>query len=158
MYMCINVYKNQQSRQTGTRNLMGPKTLPFVSSVFNFGHFWFPMCLIFLSVNSERKWKCSHFNQRYYVFTVGMWLKMGIYKMYMCINVYKNQQSRQTGTRNLMGPKTLPTIWGTCGKRFWTHHIPSSCLPTLLIFIHIYTHIHFVYALYKCRYRWVQKR
>jgi hypothetical protein len=32
------------------------------------------------------------------------------------------------------------------GKRFWTHQIPSSCLPTLLIFIHIYTHIHFVYA------------
>jgi hypothetical protein len=41
----------------------------FVSSVFNFGHFWFP-CLIFLSIHSERKWKCSHFNQRYYVFTV----------------------------------------------------------------------------------------
>ena len=29
-------------------------------------------------------------------------------------NVYKNQQSRQTGSRNLMGPKTLPTIWYTC--------------------------------------------
>ena len=28
-------------------------------------------------------------------------------------NVYKNQQSRQTGGRNLMGPKTLPTVWGT---------------------------------------------
>jgi hypothetical protein len=27
-------------------------------------------------------------------------------------NVYKNQQSRQTGSRNLMGLKTLPTIWG----------------------------------------------
>ena len=23
------------------------------------------------------------------------------------------------------------------GKRFWTHHIPTSCLPTLLICIHI---------------------
>jgi hypothetical protein len=29
------------------------------------------------------------------------------------INVYKKQQSRQTGIRNLMGPQTLPTIWGT---------------------------------------------
>jgi hypothetical protein len=28
-------------------------------------------------------------------------------------NVYKNQQSRQTGNRNLTGPKTLPTIWYT---------------------------------------------
>ena len=24
-----------------------------------------------------------------------------------------------------------------CGKRFWTHQIPTSCLPTFLIFIHI---------------------
>jgi hypothetical protein len=32
--------------------------------------------------------------------------------LYM-FNVYKNQQSRQTGSRNLMGPKTLPTIWDT---------------------------------------------
>ena len=28
-------------------------------------------------------------------------------------NVYKNQLSQQTGSRNLMGPKTLPTIWYT---------------------------------------------
>ena len=28
-------------------------------------------------------------------------------------NVYKNQVSRQTGSWNLMGPKTLPTIWYT---------------------------------------------
>jgi hypothetical protein len=28
-------------------------------------------------------------------------------------NVYENQQSRQTGSRNLTGPKMLPTIWYT---------------------------------------------
>ena len=28
-------------------------------------------------------------------------------------NVYKKQRSRQTGSRNLTGPKTLPTIWYT---------------------------------------------
>ena len=28
-------------------------------------------------------------------------------------NVYKNQLSRQTGSRNPTGPKTLPTIWYT---------------------------------------------
>jgi hypothetical protein len=45
----------------------------------------------------------------------------------------------QTGSRNLTGQKTLPTIWGTYmrGKRFWIHQIPTSCLPILLIFIHI---------------------
>ena len=31
-------------------------------------------------------------------------------------NVYKNQPSRQTGSRNLMGPKTLTTIWCTYMK------------------------------------------
>jgi hypothetical protein len=31
-------------------------------------------------------------------------------------NVYKNQLSRQTGSRNLTGPKTLPTIWYTYMK------------------------------------------
>jgi hypothetical protein len=31
---------------------------------------------------------------------------------YMFI-VYKNQLSRQTGSRNLTGPKSLPTIWNT---------------------------------------------
>ena len=38
-----------------------------------------------------------------------MWRKMWIY----IFNVYKNQLSRQTGSRNLTGPKTLPTIWYT---------------------------------------------
>ena len=28
-------------------------------------------------------------------------------------NVHKNQLSRQTGSRNLTDPKTLPTIWHT---------------------------------------------
>jgi hypothetical protein len=76
---------------------------------------------------------------------------------------YDTPALRQTGSRNLTGQKTLPTIWGTyiklvtkyqisainscghklhigtpyCGKRFWTHQIPTSCLPTWLIFIHI---------------------
>ena len=31
-------------------------------------------------------------------------------------NVYKNQLSRQTGSRNLTDPKTLPTIWYTYMK------------------------------------------
>ena len=33
--------------------------------------------------------------------------------MHIFFNVYKNQLNRQTGSRNLMGPKTLPTIWHT---------------------------------------------
>ena len=46
------------------------------------------------------------------------------------LNVYKNQQNRQTGSRNLMGPKTLPTIWGTYMKLVTKYQIPviNSCL------------------------------
>jgi hypothetical protein len=98
-----------------------------------------------------------------------------------CELTYDTPALWQTGSRNLTGQKTLPTIWGTyyvykaCdqisdfshqsffvtffsatiddrdmifghklhigtpyrGKHFRTHQIPSSCLPTLLIFIHI---------------------
>ena len=44
-------------------------------------------------------------------------------------NVYKNQLSWQTGSRNLMGPKTLTTIWGTYMKLVTKYQIPviNSC-------------------------------
>ena len=44
-------------------------------------------------------------------------------------NVYKNQPSRQTGSRNLMGPKTLTMIWGTYMKLVTKYQIPviNSC-------------------------------
>ena len=84
----LNVYKNQQNRQTGSRNLMGPKTLPTIWGT--------DMKLVtkyqISAINSCRE-KCE------YMF-----------------NVYKNQQSWQTGSRNLTGPKTLPTIWYTYMK------------------------------------------
>ena len=45
-------------------------------------------------------------------------------------NVYKNQLSRQTESRNLTGPKTLPTIWHTYMKLVTKYQIPviNSCL------------------------------
>ena len=44
-------------------------------------------------------------------------------------NVYKNQLSRQTGSRNLMGQKTLPTIWHTYIKLVTKYQISAinSC-------------------------------
>ena len=88
--MCIykymlNVYKNQQNRQTGSRNPMGSKTLPTIWGTY--------MKLV-------TKYQISAIN--------SCWEKCA----YM-FNVYKNQLSRQSGSRNLMGPKTLPTIWYT---------------------------------------------
>jgi hypothetical protein len=45
------------------------------------------------------------------------------------LNVYKNQQNQQTEIRNLMGPKTLPTIWGTYMKLVTKYQISpiNSC-------------------------------
>ena len=85
----LNVYKSQPSRQTGSRNLMGQKTLPTKWDTY--------MKLV-------TKYQISAIN--------FCWEKCDEKWAYM-FNVYKNQQSRQTGSRNLMGPKTLPTIWGT---------------------------------------------
>jgi CRISPR/Cas system-associated endonuclease/helicase Cas3 len=92
--MCIykymlNVYKNQQNRQTGSRNLMDPKMLPTIWGTY--------MKLV-------TKYQISAIN--------SCWEKCDKKCAYM-FNVYKNQLSRQTGSRNLMGPKTLPTIWYT---------------------------------------------
>ena len=39
--------------------------------------------------------------------------------------------------RNLIFGHKLHIGMPYCGKRFWTRQIPTSCLPTLLIFIHI---------------------
>ena len=41
-------------------------------------------------------------------------------------NVTKNEQSRQTGSRNLMGQKTLPMIWGTYMKLVTKYQISAS--------------------------------
>jgi hypothetical protein len=83
----FNVYKNQQNRQTGSRNLMGPQTLPTIWGTY--------MKLV-------TKYQISAIN--------SCWEKC--YKKCAYIfNVYKNQLSQQTGSRNLTGPKTLPTIW-----------------------------------------------
>jgi hypothetical protein len=86
IYKCmLNVYKNKQSRQTGSRNLMGPKTRPTIWGTY--------MKLV-------TKYQISAIN--------SCWEKCA----YM-FNVYKNQLSRQTGSRNPMGPKALPRIWYT---------------------------------------------
>ena len=81
----FNVYKNQPSRQTGSRNLMGPKTLPTIWGTY--------MKLVI-------KYQISAIN--------SCWEKCA----YM-FNMYKNHLSRQTGSKNLTGPKTLLTILRT---------------------------------------------
>jgi hypothetical protein len=75
--------------QTGSRNLTGQKTLPTIWGTY--------MKLV-------TKYQNSAIN--------SCWEKCDEKSAYM-FNVYRNQLSRQTGSRNLTGPKTLPTIWYT---------------------------------------------
>ena len=88
-HICSMCIKNQQSRQTGSRNLVGPKTLPTICGTY--------MKLV-------TKYQNSAIN--------SCWEKCDEKCAYM-FNVYKYQLSRQTGSRNLTDPKTLPTIWYT---------------------------------------------
>jgi hypothetical protein len=101
----FNVYRNHLSRQTGSRNLTGPKTLPTIWHTY--------MKLV-------TKYQIPVIN--------SCWEKCDEKCAYM-FNVYKNQQNRQTGSRNLMGPKTLPTIWGTYMKLVTIYQISAinSC-------------------------------
>ena len=85
----FNVYKIQPSRQTGSRNLMGPKTPTTIWGTY--------MKLV-------TKYQIPVIN--------SCWEKCDEKCAYM-LNVYKSQLSRQTGSRNLTGQKTLPTKWGT---------------------------------------------
>jgi hypothetical protein len=49
-------------------------------------------------------------------------------------NVYKNQLSQQTGSRNLMGPKTLSTIFHTNMKIVTKYQISAinSCFYMII--------------------------
>ena len=87
--------------QTGSRNLTGQKTLPMIWGTY--------MKLV-------TKYQISAIN--------SCWKKCDEKWAYM-FNVHKNQQSRQTGSRNLMGPKTLPTIWGTYMKLVTKYQISA---------------------------------
>ena len=101
----FNVYKNQLSWQTGSRNLMGPKTLPTIWHTY--------MKLV----------------TKYQIPVINIcWEKYAEKCAYM-LNVYKSQLSWQTGSRNLTGPKTLPTIWHTYMKLLIKYQISAidSC-------------------------------
>jgi hypothetical protein len=98
-------------------------------------------------------------------------------------NVYRNQLSRQTGSRNLTGPKTLPTIWHTymklvtkyilyqnpvinscwekCdestpyrGKRFPTHQIPVCWFCWFLYIFNIHLYMHIFRRIFLSNYWW----
>jgi hypothetical protein len=78
-------YDTPALRQTGSRNLTGQQMIPTIWGTY--------MKLV-------TKYQISAIN--------SCWEKCDEKCAYM-FNVYKNQLSQQTGSRNLTGPKTLPT-------------------------------------------------
>ena len=103
--MYVYVYKNQLSRQTGSRNMMGPKMLPTIWHTY--------MKLVI----------------KYQIPVINSCLEKCGEKCAYMLNVYKSQPSWQTGSRNLTGQKTLPTIWGTYMKLVTKYQISAinSC-------------------------------
>ena len=98
-------YDTSALRQTGSRNLTGQKKLPTIWSTY--------MKLV-------TKYQISAIN--------SCWEKCDERCAYM-FNVYKNQPSRQTGSRNLTCPKPLPTTWHTYMKLVTKYQISAinSC-------------------------------
>jgi hypothetical protein len=105
LHICSMCIKNQPSRQTESRNLMGPKTLPTIWHTY--------MKLV----------------TKYQIPVINSCLEKCAEKCAYMLKVYKSQLSRQTGSRNLTGQKTLPTIWGTYMKVVTKYQISAinSC-------------------------------
>jgi hypothetical protein len=71
---------------------------------------------LFAEERGYHRWALAHSSSCFCQFTVYLYCEKLLYSDEKCaymFNVYKNQLSRQTGSRNLTGPKTLPTIWYT---------------------------------------------
>jgi hypothetical protein len=154
-------YDTPALRQTGSRNLMGQKTLPTIWSTYmklvtkyqisainscwknatKNGHIQ-NVCSMCIKINKVGKqeigiWWIQKRLPRYEVLIWSLWpnirslpsivAEKNVTKnvhIQCMFNVYKNQQSRQTGSRNLTGPKTLPTIWHTYMKLVTKYQIP----------------------------------
>jgi hypothetical protein len=110
-----------------------------VGSVFGPVRFILPVCRLswFLYTLNIYAHFSSYFSQRtdmklvtkYQICVINScWEKYDEKCAYM-FNVYKNQLSRQTGSMNLTGPKTLPTIWHTYMKLVTKYQISAidSC-------------------------------
>ena len=98
-------YDTPALRQTGSRNLTGQKTLPTI-----WGTYMKLVTKYQISAINSCSEKCDE-------------------KCAYMFNVYKNQQSRHTGSRNLTDPNTLPTIWHTYMKLVTKYQISviNSC-------------------------------
>jgi hypothetical protein len=145
-------YDTPTLRQTGSRNLTGQKTLLWSQASYRYLISW----EAFLNPSD------SYFLFAHFVDFSTHWTYMLIFRriflIYKCmLNVYKNQQNRQTGSRNLMGPKTLPTIWGTYMKLVTKYLDPSDSyflFAELVGFCTHWTYMHIFRHIFLSNYWW----
>jgi hypothetical protein len=130
----FNVNKNQPSRQTGSRNLTGQNTLPTKCDEIS------DFCHQYLLRKMQRKISIHGSQKRFPQYGIPIWnlwpnirflssifAEKNATKNVHChmLNVYKSQLSRQTGSRNLTGQKTLPTKRGTYLKLVMKYQISA---------------------------------
>jgi hypothetical protein len=127
-----NFWWQESGRQTGSRNLTGPKTLPTIWGTY--------MKLV-------TKYQISAIN--------SYWEKCDEKWAYM-FNVYKNQQSRQTGSRNLTGVLSnywwqRSDIWSQASYRYpisWEAFLdPSDSYFLFADLVGLYTHWTYMYRI-----------
>jgi hypothetical protein len=109
----FNVYKDQLSRQTGSRNLTDPKTVPTI---------WYTYMMLVTkyqisAINSHWE-KCD---KKYLGRTEGQTDRGK--------TLYPTPPSGSGGIKIHMNHKHHIGI-PYCGYRFWIRQIPTSCLPT----------------------------
>ena len=152
----FNVYKNQQSRQTGSRNLMGPKRFPrygvpiwslwpnnrFLPSIVAEKNAKKNECICSrcIKINKVGKQEAGIWwvQKCFPIYGVPIWSLWPNIRFLPSIvaekNVTKNvhicsmcikTNSRQTGSRNLRGPKTLLTLWYTYMTLVTKYQIPA---------------------------------
>jgi hypothetical protein len=102
-----------------------------VGSVFGPIRFLLPVCRLC--------WLLYTFNIYAHFSSHFSWEKCDDKCAYM-LNVYKSQLSRQTGSRNLTGQKTLPTKWGTYMKLVTKYQISAinSCWEKWAYMFNVY--------------------
>jgi hypothetical protein len=124
----FNVYKNQQSQQTGSRNLTGPKTLPTIWGTY--------MQLVtkyqISAINSYWE-KCD---EKYLGWTERR-TEVKQHIEHICTFFVTFFSATIDGRDMIFGHKLhIGTPYR--GKRFWTHQIPTSCFAD---FVDFYTHL-----------------
>jgi hypothetical protein len=85
-----------------------PSVLPSVQDIFLSHYRWQKS-----DIWSQASYRYAMLVTKYQISAINICWDQCDEKWAYMFNVYKNQQSRQTGSRNLMGPKTLPTtiLW-----------------------------------------------